>query len=59
MSPDALYTPKSLRELADARPSLLRPYLMDEYRKALRWAADVIEAADAVIEEGRSPTQRG
>ena len=54
MSPDATYTPKSLRELADEQPSPFKPHLMDAYRKALRWSANVIEAADAVIEEGRS-----
>lgn len=53
MSPDALYTPQTLRELADAVPSPFRPFLMDEYRKALRWSANVIEAADAAIEENR------
>lgn len=53
MSPDAIYTPQSLRELADEVPSPFKPHLMDEYRKALRWSANVIEAADAVIEENR------
>lgn len=57
MSPEAIYTPKSLRELADAEGSPFRPHLMNEYRKALRWAANVIEAADQVIEESRAMAQ--
>ncbi len=45
----ALYTPKELRELADRQASPLSPHLMDEYRRALRWSANVIEAANELI----------
>lgn len=50
---DPIYTPKSLRDLADAEQTPFRLHLMDEYRKALRWSANVIEAANEVIEENR------
>lgn len=46
-----LFTPAQLRELAEAELSVTRPFLMDEFRRAIRWAANVIEAADVVIRE--------
>lgn len=44
------YTPAQMRELAAGRGS---QFLMDDMRGALLFAADLIEAADAVIEESR------
>lgn len=45
-----LFTPAELRALADA-PVTSRPFYVDECRRAIRWAADVIQAADSVILE--------
>lgn len=57
MTPSSLYTPAELRKLADLQASEFRPFLMNEYRRALRWSANVIEAADKVIEEKLAAAQ--
>lgn len=44
------YTPAQMRNLADGKGS---QFLMDDMRGALRYAADLIEAADAIVEENR------
>ncbi len=42
------FTPAQMRDLADGKGS---QFLMDDMRSALRYAADLIDAATAVIEE--------
>ena len=41
----ARYTNKDLRALANDRG----PFAADQMRQALRWAADVLDAADAAV----------
>lgn len=41
-------TPEALRAMADAKPS---PHWEGQARQTLHWAADVLEAAQAVIDE--------
>lgn len=45
------WTPAELRDLAKTEPSPMLPHLLDTLRQALMYAADVMEAADAVIAE--------
>lgn len=44
-------TPEAIRAVADAPPS---PFWEGNARQTLRWAADVLEAAQRVIDERRT-----
>ena len=47
----ALLSTDDLRKLASEKPDPMAPHLLDSMRRALRWSADVIDAAEVVIQE--------
>lgn len=49
-------TPQSLRALARAEPG---PFWVGQAKQAILWAADVLEAAEAVIREQRGSKETG
>lgn len=53
MSEGDRLTPEALRGLATQTPG---PFWVGQAKQALLWAADVLEAAEAVIKEQRAPS---
>jgi hypothetical protein len=46
-----MLTPEMLREFANTSPSPFSPHWVDEAKRLIRWSADTLEAAQAVIDE--------
>lgn len=57
MSTRKPYTPQELRELADEPLDAFHPHLLDAMRAALRFCADVIDAANEAPRTAPAPRQ--